>query len=224
MKNLHYQLWMTVLSGWILFGSTVKAQTTYVDVITPVIMDVYAGIIQNEQEDTQDKMDKLKQAQASVAAGMVVANDIQNKVFKGLSEVNGTLSNGLQIQRIYFNMTKSSQTLNQIWDLTTDNPEYGIFAVKSAQMLSDQMIRVYTDAADILQGGTLNLATSGDRRILLANIENNTRKIYMTLLSMRYSIELAKYKGFWKAINPFQGYINTDKAIYRDILSRVGQF
>jgi len=207
-----------------IFALTVQAQTTYVDVLTPVALTAYSDVIKTEQKNTQQKMTQLKEAQAAVAAGMAVANNIQNKIFNGLSEVNGTLSNGLQIKRIYDNMLLSEQTLDRIWKLTTDAPEYSIFAVKSAQMLANQTVRVYTDAADILTSGELNLATSGDRRLLLATIEHNTQKIYLCLLEMECSIQFAKYRGFWKAINPFQGYINTDKAIYTEILNKVGRF
>jgi hypothetical protein len=205
-------------------SAQLSAQTTYIDVLTPIALTAYANEIKSEQQNTEKKMTKLQEAQATVAAQMLIANNIQNKVFKGLSEINGALSNGLQIKRIYENMSKSVHVLDDIWELTKEAPEYSIFAVKSAQMLTERTTRVYTEVADILTSGELNLATSGDRRLLLTSIESNTRMIYVILLQMKYSIELAKYKGFWKAVNPFQGYINTDRAIYTDILNKIGKF
>ena len=65
----------------------IKAQTPYIDVLTAPAMALYATQIKNEQEKTVDEMNKLQQAQAFVSTQMVLANDIQNKVYKGLKEV-----------------------------------------------------------------------------------------------------------------------------------------
>jgi hypothetical protein len=45
----------------------------------------------------------LKDAQTWVGTQMVAANDIQNKILKGLKEVSGTLQNGIQVQRFIRN-------------------------------------------------------------------------------------------------------------------------
>ena len=37
---------------------------------------------------------------------MVAANDIQNKILKGLKEVSGTLQNGIQVKEIYSELNK----------------------------------------------------------------------------------------------------------------------
>ena len=57
---------------------------------------------------------------------------------------------------------------------------------------------------------------------LLFNIENNTRLMNVYLINVRWAIKRAKKKGFWKSINPFQTYVNTDKAIFEQILNNAG--
>lgn len=202
--------------------SLLKAQTPYIDVLTAPAMALYASQIKNEQEKTVDEMNKLQQAQAFVSSQMVIANDLQNKVYKGLKEVNGTLKNGIQVQNIYNNLSKIITNVNGIYDEVQDAPEYSVFAYKSVQLVTNKATDIYTDVADLLTSGELNLATSGDRRRLLFNIENNTRLMNVYLVNVRWAIKRAKKKGFWKSINPFQTYVNTDKQIFQQILNNAG--
>ncbi|MBB4807262.1 hypothetical protein HNP38_002566 [Chryseobacterium defluvii] len=202
--------------------SFLKAQTPYIDVLTAPAMALYASQIKNEQEKTVDEMNKLQQAQAFVSTQMVLANDLQNKFYKGLKEVNGTLKNGIQVQNIYNNLTKIITNVNGIYDEVQDAPEYSVFAYKSVQLVTNKATDIYTDVADLLTSGELNLATSGDRRRLLFNIENNTRLMNVYLINVRWTIKRAKKKGFWRSINPFQTYVNTDKQIFQQILNNAG--
>ncbi|BFO65429.1 hypothetical protein [Chryseobacterium sp. KCF3-3] len=202
--------------------SFLKAQTPYIDVLTAPAMALYASQIKNEQEKTVDEMNKLQQAQAFVSTQMVLANDLQNKVYKGLKEVNGTLKNGIQVQNIYNNLSKLITNVNGIYDEVQDAPEYSVFAYKSVQLVTNKATDIYTDVADLLTSGELNLATSGDRRRLLFNIENNTRLMNVYLVNVRWAIKRAKKKGFWKSINPFQTYVNTDRQIFKQILNNAG--
>jgi hypothetical protein len=199
-----------------------KAQTPYIDILTAPSMALYASQIKKEQEKTVDQMNKLQQAQAFVSSQMVLANNLQNKVYKGLKEVNGTLKNGIQVQNIYNNLNKIIANVDGIYGEVQDAPEYSVFAYKSVQLVTNKTTDIYTDVADLLTSSELNLATSGDRRRLLFNIENNTRLMNVYLINVRWSIRRAKKKGFWKSINPFQTYVNTDKQIFQQILNNAG--
>ncbi len=204
---------------FILMIGFLKAQTPYVDILTAPALAAYASQIKKEQEKTVEEMNKLQQAQALVSTQMVLANDIQNKVYKGLKEVNGTLKNGIQVQNIYNNLSKIITNVNGIYSEVQDAPEYSVFAHQSVQLVTNKATDIYADVADLLTNGDLNLATSGDRRRLLYNIENNTRLMNVYLINVRWTIKRAKKKGFWKSINPFQTYVNTDKAIFQQILN-----
>lgn len=206
----------------VLIMSFFKTQTPYIDVLTAPSMILYANQIKSEQEKTVDEMNKLQQAQAFVSSQMVLANDLQNKLYKGLKEVNGTLKNGIQVQNIYNNLNKIINNVNGIYSEVQDAPEYSLFATKSVQLVTNKATDIYTDVADLLTSGELNLATSGDRKRLLYNIENNTRLLNVYLINVKMTIRRAKKKGFWKSINPFQTYVNTDRQIFQQILNNAG--
>ncbi|WP_227411559.1 hypothetical protein [Cruoricaptor ignavus] len=74
--------------------------------------------------------------------------------------------------------------------------------------------------SQILSPGELNLATSGDRYRLLEEINYDLRMLNIYLLSIQLALERADRLGFWKSLNPFQGYINTDKNIVENIMQQ----
>ncbi|WHE33919.1 hypothetical protein [Bergeyella cardium] len=85
----------------LLMGHFLSAQNTYVDVATTAALKLYSDNLKDKQNETIEQQNKLQKAQAWVASQMVVANNIQDKILKGLSEVSGTLTNGLQVKGIY---------------------------------------------------------------------------------------------------------------------------
>ena len=205
-----------------LFSLVVKAQTPYIDVLTAPALAIYSSNIKNEQQNTVDKMDKLAEMQGWVATQMTYANTIQDKLYKGLKEVNGTVRNGLQIKKIYDNLERAVKNMDAIKDEVRDAPEYSVFANKSIQVVINKVSDIYVDAADIINESETNLATAGDRRRLLGSIELNTRLLNIYLLNVKLTIRRAKRKGFWKSINPFQSYVNTDRALFNQIMRNAG--
>ena len=81
----------------VFLGSFLSAQNTYVDVVTTAALKLYSDNLKDKQNETIAQQNKLQKAQAWVGTQMVVVNNIQEKILKGLSEVSGTLQNGLQV-------------------------------------------------------------------------------------------------------------------------------
>jgi hypothetical protein len=95
-----------------------------------------------------------------------------------------------------------------------------IFGVKASQKTYEQSLKIVTDVSDILASGELNLATAGDRYKILHNISENVKNLKLWLLAIKLRLEKANRLGFWNSINPFAGYINTDKGIVENIMNR----
>lgn len=197
-----------------------KAQTTYVDIMTAPAMLVYAGNLKSSQEKTIDEMSAIKQKQAWLTSQMVLVNDVQNKVYKGLSQVNSVVSNGLQLKRIYDELSKMPGNLQGVYQEVSSQPEYSVFGVKAGQLVYNKSIEYYAEVSELLSSGEFNLMTSGDRMLLLESLEQKTRMLNFYLINIKYSIMRAKAKGWWRAINPFQDYMDTDKAIFDQIINQ----
>jgi len=194
------------------------AQNTYIDVTTTLALKLYSDNLENQQEKTIEQQTKLQQAQTWVSTQMVVANNIQNKVLKGLNEVSGTLKNGVQVVSIYNELDRCLQYSNDILTLTGDKPQYSVFGVKATQKAYEQVIKLSTDVTDLLKPGELNLATAGDRYKLLFSVSQNVTMLKIWLLATKLNIERAIRLGWFQSINPFQGYINTDMSIVQNIM------
>ena len=206
------------ISLMILAGSFAFAQNTYIDVTTTLALKLYSDNLENQQEKTIEQQTKLQQAQAWVGTKMVVANNIQNKVLKGLSEVSGTLKNGIQVVDIYNELDRCLQYSGDILELTKDKPQFAVFGVRTSQKTYEQAIKITTDVTDLLKPGELNLATAGDLYKLLFSVSQNVIMLKIWLLATKLNIERAIRLGWFQSINPFQGYINTDKSIVENIM------
>lgn len=202
----------------IIFGNLVAAQNTYIDVTTTLALKLYSDNLENQQEKTIAEQTRLQRAQAWVGAQMVVSNNIQNKVLKGLNEVSGTLKNGVQVVGIYNELDRCLQYSSDILILTKDKPQFAVFGVKASQKVYEQVIKLTTDVTDLLRPGELNLATAGDRYKLLFSVSQNVMMLKIWLLSTKLNIERAIRLGWFQSINPFQGYINTDMSIVQNIM------
>lgn len=200
--------------------SFLQAQNTYIDLTTTLALKLYSDNLEKQQQKTIDEQTNLQKAQTWVGTQMMVANNIQNKILKGLSEVSGTLQNGIQVQEIYKQLGKCQQYSQDISQLVVTHPQYSIFGVKASQKTYEQVLKIGTDVSDILASGDLNLATAGDRYRLLFGISENIKKLKLWLLAIKLNLERAERLGFWNAINPFQGYINTDKSIVENIMKK----
>ena len=203
-----------------LWGTGVFSQNTYIDPTVTAAMILYSENLKAKQNDVIDETSKLKDAQAWVGTQMVVANDIQNKILKGLKEVSGTLQNGIQVKEIYSELNKCYNYSSQVVQLASQHPQYAIFGVKASQKTYEQSLKIVTDVSDILASGELNLATAGDRYKILHNIPENVKNLKLWLLAIKLRLEKANRLGFWNSINPFAGYINTDKGIVENIMNR----
>lgn len=203
------------------FFSTIGfAQNTYIDVTTSLALNMYANNLKSKQNKTIEQQTKLQQAQAWVSTQMVVANDIQNKVLKGLREVSGTLSNGIQMKNILTSLQNSYKYTGDILNIVSAHPQYSIFGVKSSEKVYLTAADIVTEYSDILAGGDLNLATAGDRSKLLTQTLQKVMMLEMWILDVKLRLERAIRIGFWKSANPFQGYVDTDKSIVDNIMNQ----
>lgn len=204
----------------LLMGHFLSAQNTYVDVATTAALKLYSDNLKDKQNETIEQQNKLQKAQAWVASQMVVANNIQDKILKGLSEVSGTLTNGLQVKEIYADLKDCTRYSNEISKLVKDHPEYAIFGAKATETTYKEVLKMSSEVSELLKSGELNLATAGDRYKLLYEIASKVKMLKVWLATISLNLDRAKRLGFWRAINPFQGYINTDKDIVRNIMDK----
>ncbi len=89
-NHIILKVFLLIFSLW---GTMGFAQNTYIDPTVTAAMILYSENLKAKQNEVIEETSKLKDAQTWVGTQMVAANDIQNKILKGLKEVSGTLQN-----------------------------------------------------------------------------------------------------------------------------------
>lgn len=197
-----------------------KAQTVYVDPTTTGALVGYSFSLKNGQNKISEQQSSLKKAQAFVSSQMALINDVQNKIYKGLSEVSGTISNGIQVKNILFQLDDCRRYSANITEIVRRNPHYAIFGAKSSEKALEEIMKIGSEVSGVIASGGKNLMTAGDRYKLLDSIESKVRMFKIWLITIQLGLENAERVGFWRSINPFRRYINTDKDIVENIMHR----
>ena len=190
----------------------------YVDVLTAPSMTFSAPLIKGQMDNTNDNLDAIKRGQLYLQTQLALANDLQNKVLKGLREVSGTLNNALTIRQIYEKSADIVAEMQDVVQLASDNPQYSIFAYKSAGIFRERALELYAEVARILNEDDRNLLDAGERQQLLNKVHSDLKILYAAAYGIHFSMENAIRKGFWQSLNPFRVWVNQDALIMRDII------
>ncbi len=190
----------------------------YTDPTTCFALAMASASLESEQEKTIKEQSKLAKAQALVLGQLTMVDNLQKKVYKGLREISGTLQNAMQVKEIYSEIKECHRYSTQIKDLVKKKPAYAVFGAKATQKSYEQLLKLGSEVGSLLSASDTNLATAGDRYEMLARIESQVRELKLWLITVTLHLDRAIRIGFWRSINPFQGYINTDKDIVENIM------
>ena len=196
----------------------------YVDPGTTAALYSYAKDLENGQEKIEKEQNKLQKAQAFIATQLAAANEIQNKIYKGLSEVSGTLQNGMQLKRIREELKECLEYYREVNTMIQRHPQFAPFAHKAMKGAYEQALQLGTEIISVTTGGKDQLATAGDRYMLLSRIESRIVGLKLWFLTMQISMQNVERMGIIRALKPFQTYIDTDKDIIQNILERYKNF
>ncbi|RYY52122.1 MAG: hypothetical protein EOO09_22235, partial [Chitinophagaceae bacterium] len=88
------QFYMLLFSG---IPALLSAQV-YVDPSTSAAMASHSVLINSQLNNTNETLTLLQRAQLSVAAELAIANDLQSRIYRGLTEVSSALSSLLAVK------------------------------------------------------------------------------------------------------------------------------
>lgn len=215
-NNLLPSLFVTILFAPLL----AIGQQAYVDPGTTAALYAHANSLKDGQNAIERQQNKLQKAQAFVATQLAAVNQVQNKIYEGLSEVSGTLQNGIQIKTIINELDQCRMYYKNVKELVIRHPQYAIFGATATKKAIEKITEIAAEITSVKTGGKDHLMTAGDRYRLLDNIESKIRSFKLWLITIQLALENAETLGFWKSINPFQGYIDTDKDIIQNIMRK----
>ncbi|WP_339751154.1 hypothetical protein [Algoriphagus aquimarinus] len=214
MKHLHLVL-LLILSG------SAYGQAVYVDVAVSGATAAHSAIINTQLKATNERLTLIERGQLAVTGNLTIVNSMQDKIYKGLSEISSILNNLSNVREIARMTTAISGDLSDVIDLAGENPALLLFAERNATMFQQRATSLALEVSSfVLKGGENNLMDAGERSKLINQILTEMVILRSYTYGMYRSMYFAQMKGFVKALNPFQGYINVDIQLANDIVRK----
>lgn len=209
----HFQLIVFLILSGSSFG-----QTVYVDPAVSAATAAHSVIIDTQLKATNERLTLIERGQLAITGNLTIVNTMQDKIYKGLSEVSSILTNLSNVQEIARMATAISGDLNDVMDMAKENPALLLFAERNATMFQQRATSLALEVSSfVLKGGENNLMDAGERSKLINQILTEMVILRSYTYGMYRSMYFAQMKGFVKALNPFQGYINVDIQLAQDI-------
>jgi hypothetical protein len=196
-----------------------RAQTLTVDPAVSGAIAINAGVINGQLNNTNNKLDLIQRGQLAVSGQLVIVNNLQNKIYQGLSQVASVVNNLTTVKEIAQCGVDIIGDVEESVRLAKTDPVLLLFAERGAR---DFQTRATTLAAEVsafvLQGGTKNLMDSGERGKLLNHIADEMRILRGIAYGMSRAMYWAKINGIFRSLNPWAEWQNQDVRIANDVL------
>lgn len=201
-----------------LLGTRLQAQI-YIDPAVAAATGAHAGVINKQLNTTNNNLTLIQRGQLAVTGQLVIVNDLQDKIYKGLSEVSAVVRNLLAIKDISEISTDIVRDVNKAMNLAGSNPVLLLFAEEGAREFKTRATSLATEVTSfVTRGGSQNLMDSGERAKLLNRIVTEMTILRGIAYGMYRSMYWAKQRGILNSLNPYAGFINLDKRIADDII------
>lgn len=214
MKKLIYSLSMVALS------LQASAQV-YVDPTTSVAMASQSLLINNQLDKSNEKLTLIQRAQLAVTGELAVVNDLQSRIYRGLSEVSSAVSSLLAVKDIYEISEDILLDGKKAIAIATKNPALLLFAQSGANEFYSRAMSLSAQVSSfVLKGGGDNLMDAGERAKLLGRITTELAILRGVVYGMYRAMYWASVRGFWNSLNPYSGFINLDKQIADQVIAK----
>jgi hypothetical protein len=196
------------------------AQELVVDPTTSAAIAVNAGVINGQLNTTNNKLNLIQKGQLAVSGQLVIVNNLQNKIYQGLSQVASVINNLTTIKEIYECGTDIINDVESSITLAKSDPLLLLFAEQGARDFETRAASMAADvSAFVLKGGTNNLMDSGERGKLLNHIAEQMRILRGVAYGMDRAMYWAKMNGIFRSLNPWAEWQNEDVRIANDVLT-----
>jgi len=201
--------------------SKVKGQTLYVDPVTSAAIYAHSAAIDNQLSKTNNNLTLIQRGQLAVTGQLVIVNDVQAKLYKGLTEVAGALRSLSTVSEITDIGLDIVDNLEQAIVLAKSDPVLLLFAEGTAREFEGRATNLALEVSTmVLKGGKDNLMDSGERNKLLNHIADQLRILRGNAYGIHQVMYWAKMRGIWRSLNPYSEWINMDVQIANDVVSQ----
>jgi hypothetical protein len=197
------------------------AQTLYVDPATSAAIYAGSSTINGQLNKTNNNLTLIQKGQLAVTGQLVIVNDLQSKIYKGLSEVSGVIHSLSTIKEIADIGIDIIGDVEQTVMIAKSNPILLLFAEQGAREFKARAVNLSLEVGSfVLQGGSSNLMDSGERAKLLNHVASELRILRGIAYGMHRAMYWARMRGILVSLNPWAEWQNMDVQIANDVLSQ----
>ncbi|WP_432328090.1 hypothetical protein ACRQ5D_34120 [Mucilaginibacter sp. P25] len=143
----------------------------------------------------------------------------QDMIYRGLSNVNSALKDGMQVRYIASVTLDITAYLNDCLDLTKEDPFLLVFAKPMTAELRQRCAALLSEVSGfILKEGDNVLADYNARDQLLQKVVTQLQIIDGLAYGAWRAMYWAKQQGLFKSMNPFRDFINHDRDYVTQII------
>lgn len=195
------------------------AQEIVIDPLTSGAIAVNSSVINGQLNTTNNNLSAIQRGQLAVTGQLVIVNDLQNKIYTGLSQVAAVISNLTSIKEIASCGTDIVKDVGQAVSIARSNPALLLFAEEGAREFQTRAVTLSAEvSAFVLKGGN-NLMDAGERGKLLNHIQSEMQILRGIAYGMGRAMYWAKMRGIWASVNPWAEWRNMDVQIANDVLN-----
>ncbi|MCA5004045.1 hypothetical protein [Sphingobacterium bovistauri] len=195
-----------------------KAQI-YIDPTVAAATATHAGVINNQLNDVNRNLTLIQRGQLAITGQLTIANDLQNQIYRGLTEVAAVMRSLVAVKDISEVSTDIVENINKALVIAKTNPILLLFAEESAREFKSRATNLALEVGTfVLKGGKDNLLDSGERAKILNHIRIELNILRGIAFGMQRSMFWAQQRGILQSLNPYSKFINIDKSIADDII------
>lgn len=203
----------------LLLYKAVFGQEIVVDPATSAAIAVNSSVINGQLNTTNNNLSLIQKGQLAVTGQLVIVNDLQNKIYTGLSQVASVISNLTSIKEIASCGTDIINDVGQAVTIAKSNPVLLLFAEQGAREFQTRAVTLSADvSAFVLKGGN-NLMDAGERGKMLNHIESEMQILRGIAYGMGRAMYWARMRGIWASLNPWEEWKNMDVQIANDVIN-----
>ena len=203
----------------ILIFKAAFAQEIVVDPATSAAIAVNSAVINGQLNTTNNNLSAIQKGQLAVTGQLVIVNDLQKKIYTGLSQVASVINNLTSIKEIASCGTDIVNDVGQAVTIAKSDPVLLLFAEEGAREFETRAVTLSADvSAFVLKGGN-NLMDAGERGKLLNHIESEMQILRGIAYGMGRAMYWVKMRGIWASLNPWEEWKNMDVQIANDVLN-----
>jgi hypothetical protein len=184
------------------------------------------GQSQNNRLDQMNSHESaIQKAQLAAVANLTFINDIQNKIYKGLTQVSSVLRNAADIAYCGRLLAQIVDYQAKIVTNAGNDPLLLAFAENSEyNFITRGYDLVGYISTTIMHEGSDLLMDAGDRARLLMHLKYELQLMAGISYTASQAVWMARQIGILQSLNPWKGYINLDKQEFAQDVSAARRF